>query len=140
MKKHFVEFFSPGTLVAESSLLPIDNWDVEKAMKMADTITERHGATPYGFQFVTKAREDDELDSKIVKRSKTYYLGGKVFTLAEIKKKNDPDDRILISNMEGNHYPAVIINTNSWKWTQPFEKGDVLLDYTPPKRVSQTTK
>jgi hypothetical protein len=58
-----------------------------------------------------------------------YYLGGVVQTLAQIKAKNDPRDEILISNMECNRWDKVVTNTNSWRWTQPLQKGDVVLDY-----------
>ena len=134
MEKHFVLFSSPGTFVHEETQKPIDSWDVEKAKKMADDISERYGATPFAFQFVTRAREENELDSKEVKRSGRYYLGGKVETLEQVKQRNSPDERILRSNMEGNGWNRIITNTNSWKVTQPLEDDDVVLDYTPPKK------
>lgn len=129
MKRHFVTFFSPGTLFAEYTEKPIDSWDTAKAVKMARAIKERHGATPYGFQFTTRERKTKDLDSKVVKSSKMYYLGGKILTLAEIKARNDPNDRILISNMESNGYDRVIENRNSWKTVQPFQNGDKLLKF-----------
>lgn len=129
MKANFVIFFSPGTFVAESSMKPIDSWDVNKAMEMARSIKERYNATPYGFQFITKERKDDELDSKEVKRSNMYYLGGTILTLEEIKQKNNPSDRTLISNMECNGWDRVIENNNSWKWTQPLNKDDAVLQF-----------
>lgn len=46
---HFVEFFSPGTLVAESDLRALPaGWDIEAAKQMARDIKQRHGATPEG--------------------------------------------------------------------------------------------
>ena len=80
MKKHFVTFLSPGTFVAEESTKPIDSWDVDKAVKMARSIKERHNARPYGFQFSTRERGPDDLDSKVTKQSGVYWLGGKVET------------------------------------------------------------
>jgi hypothetical protein len=127
MIKHFVVFFSPGTLFAEATEKPIDSWDVEEAKKKAINIKERHGATPYGFCFTTRERKNDELDSKEIKRSGTYFLGGKVLTIKDIKKRKDPKDAILISNMECNHWNKVVENCNSWKIVQPFLKGDTLL-------------
>jgi hypothetical protein len=135
MQKHFVIFFSPGTFFAEETELPIDSWNVEKAKAMADTVVERYNATPWGFCFTTRERKDDDLDSREVKRSPVYHLGGKVETLEEIKARNDPKDSILVSNMEGNGWGAVVVNTNSWKSVQPLREGDVVLDYTPPKKV-----
>jgi hypothetical protein len=140
VQKHFVEFFSPGTFVAETTTREIESWNVEQAMRIADTITERYGATPYAFQFITRERSDEDLDSKIVKRSPTYYLGGKVETLAEVEARNDPSERILRENMRGNHYDRIITNTNSYRFTQPLREDDVVLDYAPPQRMSVEVK
>jgi hypothetical protein len=129
VKKHFVTFYSPGTFFSEASEKPIDSWDVEKAKMMVKGIKERYGATPYGFRFSTRERKDDELDSKVVKTSGMYYLGGKVETLAQVKKRATDKDRILISNMECNGWKRIITNDNSWRMTQPLEKDDVVLDW-----------
>lgn len=139
MKKHFVVFYSPGTMVSETSQKPIDSWDVEQAMAMADDIIERHGATPYGFRFTTRSRGPEDLDSKETDKSPMYYLGGTVETLEEVKAKNDPEDRILISNMECNGWDRIITNTNSWRMTQPLHEDDVVLDYTPPEQRKSAT-
>jgi len=127
MKKHFVTFFSPGTMVAEQTKKPIDSWDTGKAVEIAKGVKERHGALPYGFQFTTRERNNDELDSRMVERSGMYYLGGNILTLQEIKDRNDHKDRILISNMECNGWDKIVVNDNSWSWTQPLEKTDVVL-------------
>jgi len=127
MKKHFVTFYSPGSFVSEETTKEIDEWSTKKAIEMADAITERYNAKPYGFQFKTRERTDDELDSKITEKSNMYYLGGEVFTLAEVKARNDPSDRILISNMECNGYDRIIVNNNSWQFTAPLDDGDIVL-------------
>ena len=131
MEKHFVIFFSPGTLFAETTERAIEAWDTEKAMAMAREIKERHGATPYGFCFTTRARKEDDLDSKESKRSGVHYLGGQVLTLEDVKAENDPKNATLISNMECNDYAKIVRNDNSWRWTQPLEPGDVVLDFKP---------
>ena len=131
MKKHFVTFYSPGTFVSETTRHEIDSWDVEKAKEMARSIKERHGATPYGFNFITRERKDDDLDSQIVATSNMYYLGGKIRHLDFIILENNPDERILISNMKNNGWDRVVENCNSYKITQPLEKDDVVLDWTP---------
>lgn len=136
LKKHFVKFSSPGTFCHEERMLQIDSWDVDKAVEMARSIEERYGATPFCFQFVTKGREECELDSRVVDRSGRYYLGGEILTLEQVKAKNDPDDRILISNMERNDWDRIIVNTNSWKMTQPLEDDDVVLDFEVEEGVS----
>ena len=127
MKKHFVIFMSPGTLVAETTEKPIASWDVKKAIEMSKKITERHNAKPYGFYFTTRERKRSELDSKVVKSSGTYYIGGKIITLKELKARKNPIDSTLISNMECNDWDKVVETNNSWRWVQPLRKGDTVL-------------
>jgi len=129
MEAHFVTFFSPGTIVAEKSERPIDSWDVETAKRLARTIHERHGALPYAFQFTTRTRGEQDLDSKVTEQSPLYYLGGTVETLDQVKARATAKDRILISNMEGNGYKRIITNRNSWKWTAPLTDDDVVLEW-----------
>lgn len=138
MERHFVTFYSPGTFVAETSEHPVESWDTDAAVKIAFDVVERYGARPYGFKFSTRTRADDELDSKVSKTSGIYYLGGKVETIDEVRARNDPNERILLSNMECNGYDRIIVNTNSWKWTQPLRKDDVLLDVELPPRKTET--
>jgi len=128
MKKHFVTFLSPGTFVAEETEKSITSWNVDEAVKMARKVIERYGAKPYGFQFSTRERGPDDLDSKEVKRSGTYWLGGKVETVEDVASRNDPEEKILLANMRGNGWEKIVTNTNSWKWTQPLYKDDVVLD------------
>lgn len=131
MEQHFVTFSSPGTFVHEETTKPIPSWDVERATEMAREIIERHNATPFAFTFTTRRRDDNELDSREVARSGRYYLGGEVLTLNDIKARNNPDDRILIQNMECNGWDRVVENRNSWRITQPLEADDTVLDFTP---------
>lgn len=129
MKKHFVKFYSPGTLVSEETSIEIGSWDVREAIELSKGIKERHGATPFAFDFITMDRGDDDLNAKEVDRSQRYFLGGKILTLDEIKRKNDPADSILISNMECNGWDRVIENNNSWKTVQPLRENDIVLEY-----------
>ena len=128
MEKHFVKFFSPGTIVAEDTVKPIDSWSQSLAVEMSRYITERHGATPYGFKFLTRTRAVDALDSHVSATSGMYYLQGKVETLTEIKAKGDPANKILIGNMECNGWDKVVTSTKGYKWTQPFNENDVLIE------------
>jgi len=128
VKKHFVMFYSPGTFFAETSEKPIDSWDVEKAKKMARSIKERYGATPYGFRFITRGRTAKELDSKEIALSPMYYLGGNVETLAQVKARATDKERILVSNMQNNGYDRIVTSTSGYKWTQPLQKEDVVLE------------
>lgn len=129
MEKHFVTFYSPGTFCAETTEIEIAAWDVQAAKAIAREIRERHNARPYGFRFTTRGRGPDDLDSKVTNTSPMYYLGGKVETLAEVKARAKESDRVLISNMEGNGWDRIITNDNSWRWTQPLNYNDVVLDW-----------
>lgn len=129
MQQHFVTFFSPGTFVAETSEVPISAWDPEIAKKIARGIKERHGATPYGFRFTTRSRKESDLDSQVSARSPMYFLGGKVETLEEVEARATKEDQILLSNMRGNGHKRIVTNNNSWRWTQPLEESDVVLEF-----------
>jgi hypothetical protein len=134
MKKHFVIFYSPGSFVAETNTIEISTWCILEAVKMARDIHQRYNARPYGFVFTTRTRGENDLDSKESARSNVYYLGGEIKTLKEVEAENNPKNDILISNMRSNEYEKVIINHNSWRWTQPLAKKDIVLglDYLPP--------
>ena len=127
MEQHFVTFYSPGTFLAETTERPIDSWDVKAAVRMAKTVKERYGATPYGFKFSTRGRGPKDLDSRVIKTSGMYYLHGKVETVEEIEARNDPSERILVQNMRGNGWARVVTNTKGYRWTQPLEENDVVL-------------
>lgn len=129
IKKHFVTFYSPGTLFAETTQKPIDSWDVKKATGMARAVKERYDAVPYGFRFSTSGRGDEDLDSKVTATSPFYFLGGKIETLEQVKARATKGGTILVSNMEINGWDRVITNTNSWKCTLPLNPGDVVLDF-----------
>ena len=127
MKKHFVIFYSPGTFVAETDERPLSSWDVNEAVKLAKSITQRYNAKPYGFQFTTRERTSKELDSKVIKTSPMYYLSGKVETLEEIEARNDPKEEILRSNMRSNKCKRVIRMNTPWEWIEPFNNSDIVL-------------
>jgi hypothetical protein len=128
MHKHFVRFFSPGSFFDETSEFEMNSWDVSAALAMSKTVVERYGATPFAFRFFTRSRGPDDLDSSITATSKRYWLGGTIYTLADIIARNDPSDSILISNMKCNRWSHVIENNNSWKIVKPFdpERDEVL--------------
>lgn len=129
---HFVTFFSPGSFCAEHTTQLIGSWNVEEAKRLARKVKERHAAIPYGFQFTTRSRSADDLDSKVTATSPFYYLGGKVETLAQVKKRATEKERILVSNMECNGWNKIITNDNSWRWTQPLKDTDIVLKWRKP--------
>lgn len=128
MQQHFVTFYSPGTFVAETTQKPIGSWNVDDAVAMATMISERYGAKPYGFRFTTRARADDELDSKQIAQSPMHYIGGKVETRDEVFARNDPGETILRSNMEINGFDRIWVSTRGWKWTQPLMPEDIVIE------------
>ncbi len=134
MDKNFVTFYSPGTFVAEQTEQPIKHWCPKTAVKMASNIKERYNATPYGFRFTARSRGDADLDSKVTATSPMYYLGGKVETLEEIEARNDPKESILRSNMRGNGWERIWTSTTGWKWSQPLQPKDVVLDTTSERK------
>lgn len=127
MEAHFVTFRSPGTFVAEETRKPIASWDVDLAVAMSTDIEERHRARPYGFFFTTRGRQEHDLDSKEVKRSPMYYIGGKVETLEEVEARNSPDETILRANMRGNGFKRIWTSTRGRRWTQPLQDDDVVI-------------
>lgn len=122
--KHFVVFLYPGTLFAEETTKEIDSWDVDQALVMAK---KGDGYKPFAFQFITRGRAADDLDSRVVERSGRYYLGGQIQTLEEVKARNDPRDSILIGNMEGNNWPRVI--KTRFGNTCPLTEKDVVIPF-----------
>jgi hypothetical protein len=136
-RKHFVNFVSPGTCFNEESTRPIESWDVAKAVEMSHEVTERYGAKPYAFHFLTMLvlppvadGEGGELnvEPKEVEKSDLYYLGGTVQTYDEIVARADKSNSVLISNMRCNGWWLVVENTNSWKTVRPFEKNHVIVN------------
>lgn len=131
MKAHFVTFLSPGTFVHETTTQGIESWDVAAACKMAEGITERHGAKPFAFRFHTSERDADQLDSSVSARSGLYYLGGRVMTLEDVEREM-PDEKTLLWNMRVNEITRVIVNDNSWRSINALEAEDVVLPWPYP--------
>lgn len=128
MEKHYVTFRSPGTFLHETTTKEIASWDIKEAIAMMANIIERHSSKPFGFSFTTKTRNDDDFEPRITNSSKFYHVGGKIQSLAEIKAKEDANDRILIINMENNGYAHVITSETPWRSTRDLNKGDIIVD------------
>jgi hypothetical protein len=126
MDRHFVTFSSPGTFMSENSTKCIATWDVNEAIRMARSVVERHGATPFGFQFSTKSSDSSAF---VEARSPFYWLGGTVETLEQVEARTSDVNDILLSNMRCNGWDRIITTTNSYKWTQPLGKDDIVLSF-----------
>ena len=128
MQKHYVTFLSPGIFVAEDTTKEVPSWDIEAAKAMASSINERYGAKPYAFYFTTRSREEEDFEPKCTETSPTYYLPHcKVETIDDVRKRADPNERILLRNMEINDWSRIVTTTEGWKWTQPLHDSDIVL-------------
>lgn len=135
-EKHYVTFYSPGTLMSETTTEPIRAWNRELAVAMSKTIVERYGARPFAFRFLTRLEAEPvrtdrgtmTVEPKETARSGLHFLGGTILTLSDVETRADPRDAILISNMRCNKIERVVENTNSWKSVTPFAPGDVVVD------------
>src|SRR5271169_442334 len=111
MKKHYVEFYSPGTLFVESRMEPIDSWDVTVAVAMSQSVVERYGSKPHSFRFRTmiehepvRSEEGPLLKVQSVEntRSNLYHLGGQIETLDDIERRAFASEEYIVSNMRSN--------------------------------------
>ena len=135
-KKHYVEFLFPGTFFSETSEKRISSWSIKRATTMARKVKERYEVLPYGFRFHTYLEADPvqveghrmKVERKRLKSSGVHYITGTIRTAEEILEGTDPDEAILRSNVRCNNISAVIVNENSCRVSQSFEKDDVLVD------------
>ncbi len=135
-KKHYIEYYSPGTIVCEQSRRgPVDSWNTALACELANGVLERHNAKPFGFRFITQLEADPisdgqggtmKVEPKETARSAMHYLGGKVMRYEDIP--DDDKHTILRSNMRCNGWPLVIQNENSWRFTGQFNQADLIVD------------
>lgn len=134
---HYVVFSSPGSFCSEESTKKIDAWSPTLACKMYTEITERYGAKPFGFHFITMIEADPvsswegeqlEVTPKLKSTSKMYFINGVVETLADVEARNDPQEEILRSNMRGNGWGKIVTTRNSFKHCAPFRDGDCVVN------------
>lgn len=123
IRKHFVQFLYPGTFFSEDSSKEVADRDPAK-------VEVPQGAFCFSFydQIVGVAIEGGKeipVSSGALDRSPKYYYGGKVYTVEKLKEEF-PNERILISNVEGNGYKrAIKCRTGNW---QPLEDSDVFIE------------
>lgn len=138
-EKHYAWFFSPGSFVSEASEREIGEWDTREAVRVAATITERHGAIPFGFRFETRLVADPVPDGRggfmkvvpsILRKSGIHYIDGRVLTLADAER-DFPDHETLLWNMRANKIARIVagpVNGKNYRWFHEFSDEDRLLD------------
>lgn len=123
MTTFHAEYDLPGSFFAEHVSKEIPEMTVAAAKAAAPksafafVLYERADPVDLGPEYTVTPKRQNE--------SGKHFLGGQIFTLAEIESLNDPDNRILISNMRGNRWDRVI-RTSMGNW-QPFEETSCIV-------------
>jgi hypothetical protein len=115
----YVRFLSPGSFCANEWTMPVESADPSAVVwpenAYAFTIHERVDMRDGAETFKGEAKQIGPV---------YYHPDSKVVTKEEIAAKGDPRDRILLSNMQCNGWPAVI--ESRWgNWPQPYEADKV---------------
>lgn len=139
MKKHFVEYASPGTFFAESSSREIAEWSVSDAIKMMAGIVERYNARPYGFRFYTMERGNEDLNASRVAKSHWYFVNCDVLTAEEILADTNPEFRIMRLNVEANGYKRIARTRTGWLAHLPMADEDEAIE-APDLLTAQHTE
>lgn len=58
-------------------------------------------------------------------------------TLDQIKERNDPDDSILITNMESNRWEKIVRCNSNYRYVQPLTDTDVILNQPKAKGAGE---
>jgi len=127
VKKDYVTFYSPGTMVAETTRREVPSWSVAKVLKILPDIEERYGAKPYGFRFTTMKRGMRDFAPREVAQSNMYYVNCDVQTLEELEERGEKEERILLQNMKTNGWDKIVTTKSGWKWSHPLQDGDIVL-------------
>ena len=122
IRKPYVEFLYPGSFFSESSTSKVTSRDTSK-LKVPKNA--------FGFKFfdilsvvVEADGKQIELTSERLNLSPMHYYGGKLYTVAELKR-DFPNNSTLISNVEGNGYAkAIKCRTGNW---QTFDETDIFV-------------
>ena len=114
MLKHYIEYYDPGILMAESSTKEI----VER--RYLHVFPQNCYAYRL-FDIEVVEGEYGDLVSSRLNLSGFYYNGGQIYTPDEVEKAF-PEEKILISNIRGNRFKHAI-RTSIGNW-QEFRDDD----------------
>jgi len=136
-RQKFVVFFSPGTLFPEVSQMPVEMGTIEEAIQLSKGVIERHDATPYAFEFVTRIIADPiddgeggklKVTPKEVERSARHFIDGEVLLYENIVgEEEDGESSIAARNMKNSDSPIVVRCSSPFKTTSSFEKDHVVV-------------
>ncbi len=121
--EHYAQFYFPGMIVADTSNKKVESRDPYKVV------------IPKGAYCFRLFSRDVVIDGKKRYEGENYDYTGMfyrsdavVMSLKEVKA-HKPEERILISNMEGNGWNRIIFSKfgDRLGWPQPFEDGDTVL-------------
>lgn len=117
MTKHYIEFYYPGAFFPENSIKEIKNRRTPRNIPKSS----------YGFMYFDQ--EEFKLNDEILTGERKNKSGmtflGKKYTIEELKK-DFPDHKILISNIENNGYQFAV-KTRLGNW-QPVGEIDKVID------------
>lgn len=122
--KHMARYYYPGFLFSEESTRVLDLRDPQLAVQMAPE--SAFCFVLYDIEEAPDLGPDFAVTPKPKNESGRYYIGGRLYTIDEVRAMNlQGDYTILISNMESNHWDYVI-QTRSGNW-QPFTSDDSIV-------------
>lgn len=121
-------FYSPGSFFSEETTQVVTTRDPDEIAKLAPKHAFCFTVRDYVEKTTTVDGEDFTKTEEVGENVGRYYLGGKLYTVAELKAEfgQDRSKSTLISNIEGNGWPkAIHCRTGNW---QPFTGNDKFLD------------
>jgi hypothetical protein len=103
--KTYVRFYSPGTLLAETTIITVDYFDpqtidIPDGVYAFQSYKIEHLKTIVNGEVFTKSGEPFD-------QSPMYYPGGQLLTLADIQAEYG-EDSIMYLNVEGNGYKLAV--------------------------------
>lgn len=123
--KKYVRYYYEGKYIDHIVHREIETESVDDIINDIQSID---GIWPYRFQFVTRHPEKETSGEwSISNVSHMYFVNGKIRTLDELIKENNPNNKVLIGNMKSNNYDKIIESTHGW--VSSFREGkDTLIE------------
>lgn len=114
----YVRFFYPGLMVGETQERRVQGRDLD--------IELPKGAFGFSFFTAVEVEFDNVRERKrAYGHSLRYFVGGNILSLEDVRRDR-PNEKTLLWNMETNGYPHVLETPRGF--TIPLSKGDTVLD------------